>query len=317
MIVSLMHVVSFWNVTNPFGWAVFLSIAIEIGVLSSIAASRISNWAWLPFSLVTFIQIIGNIFYSYVQVDITGHLFKMWVELTDPFFNFIGFGTDGDIIVHRRIVAMFGAAVPLIAMLFFNFFIRETRKTVPEPVAPPVAPPTAPPQDIWLGTPDYNTPVHIETLPQEPEITANAVKNEPEPVIEPVIEPQQAEITANAVKEAQVPTEADKAIENMMNIPQEKLQEPYFTPFTDITELPHINAPEIANIESVPFEPQATTPDELPMIAADVAPSPTLEEKWTQTGILNDLTSAPEESPVVQVLTPDPVQVIEEPEKKK
>jgi len=105
VIVSLAHVVTFWEVTNPASWAVFLSIAIEVAVLSSIAASRISNWAWLPFGIVTFIQIIGNVFFSYTNIDTSGSLFANWVELFDPLFNWLGFGTDGDFIVHKRILA--------------------------------------------------------------------------------------------------------------------------------------------------------------------------------------------------------------------
>ena len=128
VIVSLAHVVTFWEVTNPASWAVFLSIAIEVAVLSSIAASRISNWAWLPFGIVTFIQIIGNVFFSYTNIDTSGSLFANWVELFDPLFNWLGFGTDGDFIVHKRILATFsGAMIPLISITFFHFFIRTAR----------------------------------------------------------------------------------------------------------------------------------------------------------------------------------------------
>ena len=130
VIVSLAHVVSFWEITNPASWAIFLSVAVEVAVLSSIAASRLSNWAWLPFSIVTFIQIIGNVFFSYTNIDVTSTLFKNWVELFDPLFNWLGFETAGNFIVHKRILATFsGAMIPLISITFFHFFIRATKNS--------------------------------------------------------------------------------------------------------------------------------------------------------------------------------------------
>lgn len=130
VIVSLAHVVTFWEVSNPASWAIFLSIAVEVAVLSSIAASRFSNWAWLPFGIVTLIQMIGNIFFSFTHIDVTSELFRNWVELFDPLFNWLGFGTNGDLVIHRRILAMFsGGMIPLMSMTFFYFFIRTVRET--------------------------------------------------------------------------------------------------------------------------------------------------------------------------------------------
>lgn len=152
VIVSLAHVVTFWEISNPASWAIFLSIAVEVAVLSSIAASKLSNWAWFPFSIVTLIQIIGNVFFSYTNIDVTSSLFKDWVELFDPLFNWFGMETNGNLIVHKRILATFsGAMIPLISITFFHFFIRtmrmetteeldgakETIETAPEPEPAP------------------------------------------------------------------------------------------------------------------------------------------------------------------------------------
>lgn len=218
VIVSLAHVIAFWDITNPMSWAIFLSIGIEVGVLSSIAASRISNAAWIPFIIVTFIQIVGNIFFSYVNVDVDGNLFKQWVELTDPFFNFIGLDTAGDIIVHKRIVAMSGAFVPIIAIVFFNFFIRAIRKgdTMAAPVSPSVqqAEPVVAPE-IPVSEQTKMAANNIKNMMFAPSVESSLMptQNSPEVLVNPVLE------------NVDVPNEPIKVVTN-----PEKLQESDIAP---------------------------------------------------------------------------------------
>jgi hypothetical protein len=167
VIVSLAHVVTFWEISNPASWAIFLSIAVEVAVLSSIAASKLSNWAWFPFSIVTLIQIIGNVFFSYTNIDITSTLFKDWVELFDPLFNWFGMETNGNLIVHKRILATFsGAMIPLISITFFHFFIRTMRMESTE-----------------NADGAKTTEEEIQYLKPEPELTT-------EPTTEPAPEPE-------------------------------------------------------------------------------------------------------------------------------
>jgi hypothetical protein len=284
---------------------------VEIGVLSSLAGSRISNWVWVPFTLVTFIQIIGNIFYSYVRIPLTDPLFKSWVELSDPFFNFIGLGTDGDLIVHKRIVAtLLGAFVPLMSIMFFQFFIRSIRKPVVAP-APPA-----------------------------PEIPASVIKSEP------IVQTAPEQIVVNPeiidlIKNLDIPTPAEEIIANMANIPQEKLTEPYGTVNEQTGEFDlsnnmipmqtdyHFPSPDHSKpapmIETLP-EPEATTLEELPEISNDYQPKITelsdaakleayrenLVKKWRDLGLLEGLTNPTEESPIVQFLRSEPQQVINE-----
>jgi hypothetical protein len=195
VIVSLAHVVSFWEITNPVSWAIFLSVAIEVAVLSSIAASRMSKSAWVPFIIVTFIQIVGNIFFSFTNIDVDGKLFKSWVELVDPIYQWFG-AQANDLVLHKRIVATFsGAVIPLIAITFFNFFIHAVRMN---------------PKDLEIGleTPEENAvpTQEVSNVEQttvaptiEPEITATAVKTEEKPEI---LE-KEPEITVEAVKNEQ------------------------------------------------------------------------------------------------------------------
>jgi hypothetical protein len=77
---------------NPINWAIYLSIAIEVGAITALVAAtnRIKGGIWFMFGLVTFIQMVGNIFYSYKEIDANGELFKSWVELTGPIWELMG-----------------------------------------------------------------------------------------------------------------------------------------------------------------------------------------------------------------------------------
>ncbi len=124
--ISISHVVSWYDMANPINWAIYLSIAIEIGAMTSLIAAtkKIKGGVWFMFGLVTFIQMMGNIFYSYVEIDETGDLFKNWVELTSPLFEMMG--TDStDIIPHKRWLALLeGGLLPLISLTALHFYTK-------------------------------------------------------------------------------------------------------------------------------------------------------------------------------------------------
>ena len=92
MIISISHVVSWYSLSNPFSWAIYLSIAIEVAAMSSISAAsvKIKGGVWLVFIIVSLVQFIGNIFFCYKETDITKQDFKSWVELTGPVFETLG-----------------------------------------------------------------------------------------------------------------------------------------------------------------------------------------------------------------------------------
>jgi hypothetical protein len=75
---------------------------------------------------------VGNIFYSYKEIDPTGELFTSWVELTSPIFEL--FGTEPtDIIAHKRWLAILGGGLlPVISLTSLHFFVKyeETEKPV-------------------------------------------------------------------------------------------------------------------------------------------------------------------------------------------
>lgn len=124
--ISISHVVAWYDITNPFSWAIYLSVAIEIGAITALIAAtqKIKGGVWFMFGLVTFIQMVGNIFYSYKEIDPTGELFISWVELTSPIFEL--FGTEPtDIIAHKRWLAILGGGLlPVISLTSLHFFVK-------------------------------------------------------------------------------------------------------------------------------------------------------------------------------------------------
>jgi hypothetical protein len=124
--ISISHVVAWYDITNPISWAIYLSIAIEIGAITALisATQRIKGGVWFMFGVVTFVQMVGNIFYSYKEIDPNGELFKSWVELTSPIFEL--FGTEPtDIISHKRWLAILGGGLlPVISLTSLHFFVK-------------------------------------------------------------------------------------------------------------------------------------------------------------------------------------------------
>ena len=133
--ISISHVVAWYDITNPISWAIYLSVAIEIGAITALIAAtqRIKGGVWFMFGVVTFIQMIGNIFYSYKEIDPNGDLFKAWVELMSPIFEM--FGTEPtDIIAHKRWLAILGGGLlPVISLTSLHFFVKYEEPEKPKP----------------------------------------------------------------------------------------------------------------------------------------------------------------------------------------
>ena len=133
--ISISHVVTWYEMANPINWAIYLSIAIEVGAMTALVAAtnKIRGGVWFMFGLVTFIQMIGNIFYSYYQIDETSELFKSWVELTSPIWEMAG--TTSTIGLKRWLAFLEGGLLPLISLTSLHFFVTyEKEEEVEEEV---------------------------------------------------------------------------------------------------------------------------------------------------------------------------------------
>ena len=124
--VSISHVTSWYGLSNPFSWAIYLSIGIEIAALSALAAisAQMGKKVYFPFGIVTLIQFIGNIFFAYQYIDINSQAFKDWIDLVDPIVSYLGI-ESGDPVGHKRFLALFaGGMLPIISLSFLHMLVK-------------------------------------------------------------------------------------------------------------------------------------------------------------------------------------------------
>jgi hypothetical protein len=129
--ISISHVVSWYDLANPMSWAIYLSIAVEIAAMSAIAAAsvKVKGFSvWFVFIIVTFIQFVGNIYFSYTEINEASRFFKQWVELTQPVIDAMGIDVE-DVIAQKRFLALLeGGLLPLISLTCLHFFIQYDGK---------------------------------------------------------------------------------------------------------------------------------------------------------------------------------------------
>jgi len=131
--VSISHVTSFYGITNPFAWAIYLSVAVEIAALSALAgvSVKMGRFIYFPFILVTFIQFVGNLFFSYSYIQETSETFKQWMEMAGPLFEPMGIDPT-NIPTHKLILALFsGGLLPIISLTFAHMLVVYSNKETP------------------------------------------------------------------------------------------------------------------------------------------------------------------------------------------
>ena len=122
-IISTIHVIDFFSLSNPMWLSVSLAIAFEIGAAASLASIIImdkmnKSLVWGLFFILTAMQMMGNTYFAF------GHLqdYQKWVEL----FGLV----DEDVLYQKRILSIIsGAILPLVALGFIKSLVDYIKPT--------------------------------------------------------------------------------------------------------------------------------------------------------------------------------------------
>lgn len=116
-IISTIHVVDFFEMSNPRWMAITLAIGFELGAAASLASlitldKMNKTLVWSLFIVITGMQMQGNMYYAFKNLAD----FSAWSEL----FNLI----EEDLLYQKRIIAaVSGAILPLIALGFIKSLV--------------------------------------------------------------------------------------------------------------------------------------------------------------------------------------------------
>ena len=120
-LISTIHVIEFFKLSNPDWLAISLAIAFEIGAAASLAAlialKKMSKlMVWGVFIILAAMQMMGNTYYAFSHL----HDFAGWSEL---------FGlNEEELIYQKRILSIIsGAILPLIALGFIKSLVDYIR----------------------------------------------------------------------------------------------------------------------------------------------------------------------------------------------
>ena len=251
--ISISHVVSWYNLTNPISWAIYLSVAIEIGAMTALlaATNKIKGGVWFMFGMVTFIQMIGNIFFSYKEIDGNSQLFKSWVELTSPVWEMFGSDLTDIVSLKRWLAFLSGGLLPIISLTSLHFFVKydelidESKKNVQTSNAPEDFTPTE-----LLYMENIVKPEVIEEVIEVPmeEVIEEVIEVPVENVIEEVIEvpvedviEEVIEISVEEVIEVSVEDVIEEIVEEVIEVPvedviEEIVEEVIEVPVEDVIE---------------------------------------------------------------------------------
>lgn len=127
-IISTIHVIDFFKMSNPTWLAVSLAIAFEVGAAASLASIIVMDkmnktLIWFLFILLTGMQMMGNAYFAYMHLE----NYKGWIEL----FGLI----DEEEIAQKRILSIIsGAILPLVALGFIKSLVDYIRPPKDAPV---------------------------------------------------------------------------------------------------------------------------------------------------------------------------------------
>lgn len=116
-VVSTIHVIDFFELSNPRWLAITLAVGFEIGAAASLASlitldKMNKTIVWLLFIAITLMQMQGNMYHAFQNLE----EYSEWVEL----FNLL----EWDPLAQKRLLAcVSGAILPLVALGFIKSLV--------------------------------------------------------------------------------------------------------------------------------------------------------------------------------------------------
>jgi hypothetical protein len=129
-VISTIHVVDFFELSNPYWLAVTLAIAFELGAAASLASLIVldkmnKTLVWALFITITLMQMQGNMYYAFKNIQ----NYETWSQL----FNLI----EEDPLYQKRILAFVsGAILPLVALGFIKSLVDYIKPDTKTPEYP-------------------------------------------------------------------------------------------------------------------------------------------------------------------------------------
>lgn len=116
-VISTIHVIDFFKLSNPSWLAISLAIAFEVGAAASLASlitleKMNKGIVWSLFIILTAMQAMGNTYYAFTHLQ----NFQGWIEL----FGLV----DEELIYQKRVLSLVsGAILPIVALGFIKSLV--------------------------------------------------------------------------------------------------------------------------------------------------------------------------------------------------
>lgn len=116
-VISTIHVIDFFKLSNPTWLAVSLAIAFEVGAAASLASliamdKMNKSLVWFLFFLLTAMQAMGNTYYAFVNLG----EYQAWSEL-------FGLIEEEEIFQKRILSIVSGAILPIVSLGFIKSLV--------------------------------------------------------------------------------------------------------------------------------------------------------------------------------------------------
>jgi hypothetical protein len=275
-IVSISHVTTWYGISNPVSWALYLSIGIEIAALSALAAisADMGKKVYFPFAIVTLVQFIGNIFFAYSYIDINSQSFKDWVDLVAPLLEFMGVEAT-NLVGHKRFLALFsGGMLPMISLSFLHMLVKFTEEDrMKEDVKPSIDKQI---QDNIINADLADEYARVKLTERDLEILQRYLENPPQPndALKAAAQKYKENIINSSqeqpkVKETPSKEKIDEILSEMMRLDQELglYDEPFDNPLVKVEEVepvfPALSDEEVLEMNQDEYERKLDMEDEV------------------------------------------------------